>query len=262
MQGEKLQGAALASELRYQQKVLKQKEDTCLPQQRLIQELSKKRSHLVNTKRFFKYGFIISAILSFNDIYKNQFMIPDFLNLEGLLTRYLNIPFDRMLPMPISSLIYRYLADDTLPMMIIYFIVNGLICTGICYLVGKRRLPAKIKSIDQQIKNAKDKIDTASLLAFTRIQGQHHPEFKLPNQSSWYYGRLAQLIETGQANNIGSAVKLLETRLQNEKLGRKVDEATRAARDAEKAARDAEAAANDATAAAYFSSDHHDHYYY
>ena len=250
----------LASELRYRQKVLKQKENVCLPQQRNLKGLLSKKQYLLNKRRFFKYGFIISAFLSFTDIYKNQFMIPGFLNLGDLLTEYLQIPFYKIFPTPISSLIYRYLADDTFPMMIIYFIVNGLICTGICYLVTKNRTKKRVKKIDQEINNTKQQISLASLNATRQLQG--HPPMNVPNESSWYYGRLAQLVETGQANSVGSAVRLLETRLQNERLGRKMDNATQAAKNAEKAARDAEAAADNAANAAYFSSDHHDHYYY
>lgn len=87
-----------------------------------------------------------------------------------------------------------------------------------------------------------------------RKQLQGHPRYNIPTYSSYYLDRLVQILTTGQAKDLGTAIKLLETRLSNEQVVAASKRAELAAKGAERAANAAANAAADAAAdAAYYS---------
>lgn len=81
-------------------------------------------------------------------------------------------------------------------------------------------------------------------------QLQGHPRYNIPTYSSYYLDRLVQILTTGQATDLGTAIKLLETRLSNEKVVQASQRAELAAKGAQRAAAAAANAANSAQRAA------------
>ena len=79
-----------------------------------------------------------------------------------------------------------------------------------------------------------------------RNQLQGHPRYNIPTYSSYYLDRLVKILTTGQATDLGTAIKLLETRLSNEKVVAASKRAELAAQGAQRAANAAADAAADA----------------
>lgn len=257
----------LAKELRYQQQIFKYREN-------IVQNYQKDSQNLNNSIAYTKadHNLLIALILGYlatccyasdwTGLFKGDVgtFMADFLVAPFL--AYNKIPWiwDRYS-------VYLGIFGTYMPNIVnfFHFLLYTIVIWVILHFIQKPRKNRKVKQLTKELND----ITTTYNLDVSRANDafKGHPKFNLPNYQSWYVGRLAQIVETGQASTIGSAVRLLETNLRSENLGRKLDaaraaseRAERAARNAERAANRAEDSADSAEAASYFNNNKNNWY--
>lgn len=234
-----LTGQSLASELRFQQNIFAQSEN-------LTQQFNQQKADLENKVQEIKsyiptmfqailLGYLLNCVLcEFNDGISGE-------SLGQIASEIFLQPF----------LTANDQVDPLVGFLVIVLWHTLLYALGFFIILVIIKSPAKKTKLfgyHMDIVNLTDTYNKQNDQILQKLSG--HPKFTLPFYQSWYLQRLTEIVETGQANDIGTAVRILETRLSNERLERKIDQGIAASQRAEAAARDAEAAANDAAAAA------------
>lgn len=124
------------------------------------------------------------------------------------------------------------------------FVVCFILCVVVAVLILRPFIRQRIDKAQKQLNSISEAYDTK--VNNLRAEWSKHPNLNLPITESWYVGRLLQILNTHQTDNLGEAIKILETRLSNEQVAAAAQRAEQAAYNAEQAARNAEQAAKQA----------------
>lgn len=242
---------SLIKELRSQQQIIANHVNTQQMYQQTMGEIDErlaylKENHAVWASIFLSYFIMCLRATWFTNA--GMINLSEIHSIKDLLKFILIFPFTPFTNANTGDYLWHIFGNVYPTDYFVFYLVRFIIYTILIYLVlhfiQKAKNTPEIEQLKHQLKNLENACVQESQATSNKLK--NHPRFNLPNYEAWYLDRLIQILETGQAQDLGNAVKLLESQLRSEQLAKKLDESTAASQRAEQAARDAQQAANNA----------------